>query len=491
MAISNLMSLNFLVPYVASKIDFSRAIRGMRGMPRKLLLVGHKLAGGTLAVNTLSTISTEADAITKLGEGSMLLAMWRDAKGNGDLGLPIDVIAINEGGSAVKATSALVVGGAPSVSGEVMLYIGGERVSVGVTTADTSATIATKLNAAINAMAKLPVTATVAASTVTITARWGGPTGNDINVRTTYYPDDALATGVTLTTPVMAGGAVVPDVTPVIAAMNLYRATEIVNPFTDSANMVLFENELAARWLQSNMQDAMVVTCMRGTEAAITTWLNTRNSPHVHTIVVTNDCTSPWETAAMAGAAIESSAAIDPAVGPTAKLLGYKGPTQGNGFVVDSMNNLLAKGGSPLNIAVDYTGSLLRMVTNYKLSPGGAPDRSMAEMCWLKTMSYYRWYRVTEFQNKYNNAGYKLGQYVDQPIPGQKIMTVDLAEEIMIGLYKIFLDAGLCQNMPYYISTLKVEIDAPNGKLKIMDEPVILTQHYQTEVTSNVVAGQV
>lgn len=491
MSISNLMSLNFLVPYVASKIDFSRAIRGMRGMPRRLLLVGHKLAGGTLAVNTLSTISTEADAITKLGEGSMLLAMWRDAKANADLGLPIDVIAINEGGSAVKATSALVVGGAPTVGGEVMLYIGGERVSVGVTTADTSATIATKLNNAINAMTKLPVTASVAASTVTITARWGGPTGNDINVRTTYYPDDALATGVTLTTPAMAGGAVLPDVTPVITAMNLYRATEIVNPFTDSPNMVLFENELAARWLQNNMQDAMVVTCLRGTEATITTWLNTRNSPHVHTIAVTNDCTSPWETAAMAGAAIESSAAIDPAVGPTAKLLGYKGPVQGAGFVVDSMNNLLAKGGSPLNIAIDYTGSLLRMVTNYKLSPGGAPDRSMAEMCWLKTMSFYRWYRVTEFQNKYNNAGYKLGQYVDRPIPGQKIMTVDLAEEIMIGLYKIFCDAGLCQNMPYYISTLKVEIDAPNGKLKIMDEPVILTQHYQTEVTSNVVAGQV
>jgi phage tail sheath gpL-like len=372
-----------------------------------------------------------------------------------------------------------------------MVYIGGERISTGVTTADTSATIATKLGNAINAAAKLPVTASVAASTVTLAARWGGYTGNQISVRGTYYPDDAVALGVTLTTPPMSGGAVTPDVTPVIAAMNLYRATEIVNPFTDSTNMVLFENELAARWLQNNMQDAMVVTCLRGTEAVITTWLNARNSPHVHTICVTNDITNPWETASMAGAAIESSAAIDPAVGPTAKLIGYKGPTQGNGFVVDSMNNLLVKGGSPLNIAADYTGSLLRMVTNYKTSPGGAADRSMAEMCWLKTMSYYRWYRVTEFQTKYNNAGYKLGQYVTQPIPGQKIMTVDLAKEVMVGLYQVFIDAGLCQNMAYYKATLDAEIDAPNGKLKIIDEPVILTHHYQTEITSSVVAGQV
>lgn len=491
MAITNLMNLSFLVPFVASKIDFTRAIRGMRGMPRRLLLVGHKLAAGSLAVNTLSTISSEPDAIAKLGEGSMLLAMWRDAKANADLGLPIDVFAINEGGSAVKATSAVVVAGAPTVGGEVMFYVGDERISFGVTTSDTSATIATKLNNAINAAAKLPVTASVAASTVTLTARWGGPSGNDISLRNTYYADDSMALGVTLTIPAMANGAVTPDVTPVIVGMNLYRATEIVNPFTDSTNMGLFETELGARWLQNNMQDGALVTCLRGTEATITTWLNSRNSAHVHTICVTNDATNPWETASMAGAAIESSAAIDPSVGPTAKLVGYKGPTQGNGFVVDSMNNLLTKGGSPLNIASDYTGSLFRMVTNYKTSPGGAADRSMAEMCWIKTMSYYRWYRVTEFQTKYNNAGYKLGQYVTQPIPGQKIMTVDLAKEIMVGLYKIFIDAGLCQNMDYYISTLNAEIDAPNGKLKITDEPVILTQHYQTEITSAVVAGQV
>ena len=48
MAITNLLSVNFLVPFVAGKIEFSRAIRGLRGMPRRLLLVGHKLAAGTL-----------------------------------------------------------------------------------------------------------------------------------------------------------------------------------------------------------------------------------------------------------------------------------------------------------------------------------------------------------------------------------------------------------------------------------------------------------
>jgi phage tail sheath gpL-like len=494
MSLPNLLSLNFLVPFVASKLDFSRAIRGQRGMPRRLLMIGHKLAPGSLAVNAVTTVSNETDAINYFGEGSMLVGMWRAAKANCDLGLPIDCIAIAQGGAAVAASSTVAVTppGALAASGEVMLYIGGERISVGVTTLDTANSVATKLINAVNANTRLPVTAaaTINLWECKLTARWGGPTGNDIDLRTTFYANDMLPPSLVVTVPAMTLGAVVPDVTPVIAAMGFYRATEIVCPFTDSTNMALLENELAARWLANNMQDGTVINAIRGTEAANTTFLSTRNSPHVHTITTTKDCTNPWETAAMAGAAIESQAAIDPAIPVTGiKLLGYKGATQGNNWTIDQLNNMLAAGGMPLLVATDYSATLLRSVTNYKKSTAGAADRSMAELCWIKTMSYYRWYRVTEFQTKYQ--GFKLAQYITDPIPGQKIMTKELGEEIMIGLYKLFMDAGLCQNMPYYQDTLVVEVDGPNGKLKILDEPVILTQHYQTEITSAVVAGQV
>jgi phage tail sheath gpL-like len=495
MAIQNLLSLNFLVPFVANKNSFAGAIRGMRGMPRRLLLIGHKLTAGTVPLNALKTISTDADAIAAFGEGSMLLAMWRGAKANADLGLPIDCIAIAPGATPVAASSTIVVataGANVDVPGEVMLYIHGQRVSVGVTTADTPATVATKLIAAINAKPSLQVVAAATAvpAELKLTARWGGPTGNDIDVRSTYYFDDVLPTGLTLTVPAMAGGAVAPDLTPVIAALNLYRPTEIVCPFTDSTSLGLLETELAARWLANNMQDGAVVNCVRGTEGALTTFLAARNSPHVHTIAVTKDVTNPWETAAMAGAAIESQAAKDPAVPHTGiPLAGYLGPKQGDHWTIDQANNMLVAGGSPLLVAPDSTATLWRMVTNYKRSNAGAADRSMAELCWIKTSSYKRWFNVTEFQTKYQ--GYKLAQYVTDPIPGQKIMTAPLAEEIMFGIYKIFMDAGLCQHMEYYQSTLVVEIDGSNQKLKIIDEPVLIVQHYQTEITSEYVGGTV
>jgi phage tail sheath gpL-like len=493
MALPNLLSLSFLVPFVAAKIDFSRAIRGLRGMPRRLLLVGHKLAGGGAAVNTLLTVTTEADAVAQFGEGSMLVQMWRAAKANADLGLPIDCYALTlPGGVAATSTIAVTPPGNLAMGGEVMLYIGGVRISVGVTVADTANTVATKLINAVNANPRLPVTAASTANLweCRLTAKWVGLSGNDIDLRTTYYLDDRLPNSLIVTVPAMSGGTLSPDVTPLIASMNLYRATEIVCPFTDSTNMAILETEMATRWLANNMQDGAIVNAMRGTEAALTTAFSTRNSPHVHTIATTKDCTNLWETAAMAGAAIESAAAIDPAVpGTGIVLLGYKGPSQGNHWTIDQLNNMLVAGGSPLQIAQDYTGSLLRMVTHYTQTALGAADRSMAELAWIKTMSYYRWFHVTEFQVKYQ--GFKLAQYITDPIPGQKIMTQELGEEIMLGLYKLFMDAGLCQNMDYYRKSLVVEVDGPNGKLKVLDEPVIVTQHYQTEITSYVVAGQV
>lgn len=493
MAIANLLSLNFLVPFTAAKIDFSRAIRGMRGMPRRLLLVGHKLTAGSATTGAISTISTEADAVEKYGEGSVLVQMWRAAKANADLGLPIDCIALDTGVSAVAATSVMAVstaGAGPNAPGEVMVYIGGVRVSIGVSTVDTAAVIAQRLAAAINANTRLPVTASVTTTNVTLTARTAGLIGNDIDLRTVHYPGDKMASGVGVTTPAFANGAVAPNVSPVLTAVGLYRATEIVCPFTDSTNMGLLEAEMDARWRANNMQDGAICTAMRGTEAAITTWLNTRNSPHVHMIATTKDCTNPWETAAMAGAVIESMANIDPAVPHTdATLVGYMGPRSGEHFTIDQLNNLLVAGASPLRIRQDGTGALLRMVTNYTQTGSGAADRSMAELAWIKTMSYYRWFVVTEFMIKY--SGYKLAEYIDEPIPGQKIMTRELGEEIMIGIYKNFCDVALCQNADYYKKTLVVEVDGPNGKLKIQDEPVIVTQHYQTEVTSYVVAGRV
>lgn len=495
MAIQNLYSTSYLLPTVAMRIDFGKAVRGLRGMPRRVLLIGHKLAAGTALSNLITTVSTDADALALLGEGSMLLAMWRAGKANADRALPIDFVAVPPSGTAVTATSTIVLtnsGANIQAAGEVMLYIEGKRISVGVSTVDTVATTATKLIAALQADASLPVTAAATANPneVRLTAKWGGLTGNDIDVRNVYDSYDVMPTGLTVTVPAMSGGATSPDLTAAIAAMNGYRATEIVCAFTDPTSMALLEAELTARWRFDNMRDGSAMTVKRGTEAEILTWLSSRNCDQVDTIPVTKDCTSPWVTAAMAGAAMETSASLDPAVPYTdLPLVGYKGPKRGDGWLDDQANVFLLAGASPLKVQADGSAALSRVVTNYTTNTSGAADPSRRERCWFKTESFRRWFTVTEYQLKY--VGFKLAEYITEPIPGQKIMTKELVEEISIDIYKQLQDVGLYQNLEYYKANLLIEIDGPNGKVRVQDEPVLVTQHYQTEVTSYPIAGHV
>ena len=493
MAIQNLMSLNYLMPGVAMKFDASRAIRGLRGMPLRLLLVGQASADGQGQRNTLLTVSTEPEAIATFGHGSMLLAMWRAAKRNAALDLPIDAVIVEDDDTAEAATGSVAIQvDAAHESGEVPLYIGGRRVRIGVSVADTMATATTKLvNAINNYDPPLPVTAaSAAAGTVTLTCNWKGATGNQIDLRNSYFADDRLPQGVTLTITPMVGGSVNPDCSRVITAMQGVRPTEIAWPYTDSANMALIETELTARWAEDNMQDGQAVTVMRGTEGEVTAWLMPRNCHQVHTLAVTRDLTNPWETAAMAAAAIESHVSTDPAVPFTGvTLTGYVAASPANHWEVTQANNLLLAGGSVLEVMPDGTANLLRMVTNYKRHPTGAADPSYRNLNWVKTLSYWRWFVVTEFQVKYR--GFKCAEYLVEAIPGQKVMTKELGQEIMLGLYAQFCAVALMQNPEYCKQVLITEIDGTAGRLKVLEEPVIVTQHYQTEITSQFAAGHV
>ncbi len=495
MSLPNLISLQFLLPYTAHKLNLLGALRGLRGMPRRILLIGHKSTDGVttgtaVAGQITKAVGTEADMLAYCGEGSMLAAMWRGAKLNTDLGMVIDILPLSENGSATVATGTFTVSGTPTLSGEVMVYVEGERFSVGATTTDTATTIAAKLVTAINANAALSATASATAGVVTLTSKWKGATANDIDLRNTYAQDDIMVQGVTVAVVAMSGGATNPDLSAYVGAALNYRATEIVCPFNDSTAMGILEQEQETRWGCTNKQDGQFITVKRGTLAAQLAWLQPRNSRQGHSLQVYKDMTSPWATAAMAAAAIESSAAIDAVVPYTGTLLkGYKGPAAKDVWDMNNdANNMALAGGSVIEANEDGTGNLLRMFTHYKRSPSGAVDTSGRELCHIKIASYWRWVHVNEFETKFRD-GWKQDQYATEAIPGQKIMTKDLGEEIMIALYETFIAAGLFTHLEHYKSTLLVELDPVNGKIKIMDEPVMVMQHYQTEITSNLLTS--
>ena len=384
----------------------------------------------------------------------------------------------------------MTITGAPTAAGELALYVAGTRVSVGVNTTDTPTTMALALQTELDRHPALCVTGSAALGVLTLTANWGGETGNAIDVRSSFFADDQMAAGVAMAITAMAGGTTNPDLTAYVLAAYGYRPTEIVLPFTDSTSMAIVEAEQETRWGCTNKMDGQVVVAMRSTVGAALAWLAPRNSRQVHSLHTKADRTNPWEMAAMAAMVIEGQAARDTAVPFTGMVLkGYQGPQPVAHWAQADANNIALEGGSVIELAEDGTGALLRMFNHYKRNSAGATDTSCRDLCWVKTASYWRWVHVNAFETSYR--GYKIAEYVTDPIPGQKIMTRDLVQEIMIGLYMVFMDAGLFQNLDHYKTTLLVELDGPNGKVKIVDQPVLVTQHYQTEISSNLLPGRV
>lgn len=497
---ANLMGLGWLLPGVYQKIDFGRNVRGLRGMPRRVLLIGHDLNGEMVRMAPLQVRSL-ADALTQAGRGSMLAAMWAAAYLNADKGLPIDIMSVAppSGGAVASADPVVSLSSGTTVAeaGEVPFYVHGLRASVAATVDDTPTTLAEKLVAAINALSDLYPTVQVVASvpsgaapgTFRVSCRWAGVSGNNIDLRSTYYDDDRLPSNVVLTIPAMSGGTLNPDLSGIADALAGYRATEIVCPFTDSTTMQALEAELIQRWSHANMTDGQACKVVRGTATNVLAWKTPRGSEQGHSIPVLGDCTNPWETGAMVAAGIESVAVGDPSMHYLGRpLVGYMGPRRGTGYSDVERNDMLRAGLSPLSVAADGTATLGRVVTDYTQTAQGTEDASRRELPWVKFMSYYRWFTLTEFALNYRE-GWKLDPFAGDPVPGVKIMTEPLIVDVMVGNYSKLVQAGLVsQDLQSYIDSVKAEIDAHNCLVNIEDSPQMLSPYYQTGIISYPVA---
>lgn len=105
------------------------------------------------------------------------------------------------------------------LAGELALYIAGDRVPVQITDAMTDNAIGAAVEAAINDDDELPVTALNAGGIVTLTAKMGGPYGNDISLDFNLGAGETLPSGIACTVTDMAGGTGTPDIQDALDAL--------------------------------------------------------------------------------------------------------------------------------------------------------------------------------------------------------------------------------------------------------------------------------
>jgi phage tail sheath gpL-like len=279
----NQIPTSLLIPFTAIEFDSSKAQQGPALLSYKAIIIGQKLAAGSAVADTIQRVSSLDQVIALAGRGSMLhqqYLYWTAINKSTELWMGF----LADNGAGVAAQGSIVVAGPATAAGTIALYLGGVLVTVGVNSGDASTVIATAIGAAINAAADLPVTASVGASTVTITYRHKGLVGNTYDVRHSFNFGEALPAGVTLTITAVGtavAGTTNPTLTNLIAAMTDVWFQIWTHPYTDATSLTAIETELATRFGPMRQQGGVAITSppVRSRRSRLSARRATRRTP--------------------------------------------------------------------------------------------------------------------------------------------------------------------------------------------------------------------
>jgi phage tail sheath gpL-like len=442
------------VPGVYVEIDGSQAVRGLSIWPAKILVVGQRLTAGTQAALAPVRVTSDDQARTFFGAGSMLahmlLALRRANRVTETWAIALDDLV-----AGVAATGTITFGGAPTAAGTLELLIAGRRVRVGVASGATLAAIATATAAAVNADASLPVTAAADAAVVTLTARHKGECGNAIDVRHSYYAGERLPAGLTVAIVGMADGAGNPDIEDALDAFGDTWFTDLVTPYTDAANLTAAETKADAVFGPLVQRDLHVWAGASASVSGLGTLGDSRNSKHLSIVGLTASPTPPWELAAtLAGAAI-GALAIDPARPvQTLALPGVLAPAVADRHTFEERNLLLFDGISTVRFDDGGNATIERVITTYKTNALGAADPAFLDVETLKTLGYLRFDLRTLMSLRFPR--HKLADDGTQFSRGQAVATPKSIRGEIVARFRQWEEAGLVEGAEQFKEQLLV-----------------------------------
>lgn len=470
----NQVPANLRVPFVYVEFDNSNAVQGPQLQPYKGILIGQKLAAGTITALTPTLITSADQAAVLAGAGSMLHNMAQAWFASNQY-TPIYIIAFDDPGAGVAATNTITITGTPTAAGTLTTYIAGRRVQSAVALAASVTVIAAALAAAINADTSMPVTAAAAAGVVTLTNKHKGLHGNDLDVRLNYNGETTPA-GVVATIVLPVNGSGVPVFAPLFAAMGDEFYNVWVNPYTDTASLADINVELQSRAGPLRQIDAVAFGAKKGTVGALSTFGSGLNSQFLTIMATQNSPTPTWEYAAEYGALAASYLQRDPARPlQTLQFSWIKAPKITDRFTNQERNLLLFDGIATSRTTPDGFVAIERTVTTYQKNSFGADDTSYLDVETIFTLSYLRYDFRNAILRKYPrhklaNDGTKFGD-------GQAIVTPNVIRVECVNKFREWESIGLVEGVDQFKRDLIVErnISDPN-RLDVVLPPDLVNQ---------------
>lgn len=475
----SLVPSDIRVPGSYVEFDSSKARSGIGFAPQKILVIGQRLASGTMPALTPTRIVKADDAKVAFGRGSFGALTFAALKGVNDAteswAIALDDVA---GGSA--ASGSLTFAGTATQGGTLYLYIAGSRVAVGVPATSSAAAIAIAVASAVNMQVDLPVTATSAGAVVTITCRHKGSAGNDIDLRLNYYEGESLPPGIGVAIAPMAGGATNADIGAVWAAIGDVGYSLVILPFADLATLTSAENEMQRRSGPLVALDGIAVAGVSASFSAAAALGASRNAQFCSLVPAKKSPSHPVAWAASYYGVITYHAAIDPARPfQELKVSGLLPPVAADRFIQSERELLLRTGMSTWT--VDSGGSVLieRPIMTYKMNPQGFDDPSWLDINLPLMLANIRLTYRRGYANKYPR--HKLADDGTNYGAGQAIVTPSVLSSENVAIYRDLEEAGQVEDLAGFKAEMIVERDqADRGRVNML-LPVRLVGQFRVQ----------
>jgi len=468
----NTIPMNIRTPGQYIELDNSRAVQGLPAVEHKILVIGQRLAAGTVAAGVPTRILSAAQGEDFFGRGSMLAAMLAGLQGANTY-TECWAVALDDNAAGAFASGTITLGGSPTEAGTLNCYVAGQLVQVAVASAATSGSLATALAAAITADTTLPVTAAAVGSVVTLTARHKGEVANGLDLRFNYYSGERTPKGLTTTIVTIGSGTANPDVQAAITAIGDEQFHTVVMPYTDTSNLAKLEAMLAARFGPMVQKEGHAFAAAAGTHGTITTLGGGRNSPHL-TIMGAGKSPTPTYVWAAVAAAVDAYEPDPARPRQTLVLPGVLAPAIADRWTRDERNLALYDGIS--TTVVDAGGQVLieRLITTYQTNGFGVSDTSYLDVETVRTIAYLRYTVRVRIALKFPR--HKLADDGTKYGPGQAIVTPNVIRAELVALFMDWMDAGLAEGLEQFKRDLIVQRAADPNRVDAIIPPDVVNQ---------------
>jgi len=362
------------------------AVRTLPGNLQKMLIVGQRMAGGTVAQGVLVDIFSSDQAAAFFGRGSMLHVMCKAAIIANPY-LQLTAVALDDAIGSFAASYDLVALNNATGPGVATARIGPDVVETPVATGDTPVAICERLSAKLKALGDLQadIQFLTGVSAITVTLKNKGALSAAIPVLFSI----TAGIGTTFVTTPADTGSGDPSIQPALTAAFVAGHNIIVTPYNTSTSLTVLRTHLDAVSGPMEQRGAIGVYGHTGSLGQATTLAGLINSGRITGILAPSSKSVSYEVAAAYGAVIASEE--DPARPlNTLMLTGIDPSPVPNRLGRTEQENALNNGVTPSEIGPGEKVQIVRAITTYTLDPQAIPDISLFDLTTIRTLDYVR-----------------------------------------------------------------------------------------------------